>query len=361
MSSVEFRTLQDKDFPEWVRFHDQLYGPNYVLTDKTFLDWYLKRKGYFDTVLALDRKRIVGTYCALTAPLRVKNKVYEMCWFVSGIVHPDYRGGGIGQTFVKMLLDKFDVCGVIGFNAGVRKNYVRAGFKQFEEKTLRRFALILNPQAYSLVQEKSRVEIESLLEVNEEPKNFPIVRERFETVTRFTDETTSHFLSMTTKLRVNSARNAEYLNWRYFSNPYIRYDVTSNFGAYVVSRHECFYPTSLFATRIIDLAGFPSYASSLILHEIQKAIARHDAFMDFSCTGHVFDEVLGHHGFTELLGESYGALPLVSCPLEYRENEEYICLGSRKLPHLFDDIEYDDLYFTRGDSDRDRYNGRCRS
>ena len=65
---------------------------------------------------------------------------------------------------------------------------------------------------------------------------------------------------------------------------------------------------------------------------------------------------MGTLGFTELVGPAYEWWPLVTTPIERRQNEEFICLGSRKYPSLFDDIEFNDLYFTRGDSDRDRAN-----
>ena len=148
----------------------------------------------------------------------------------------------------------------------------------------------------------------------------------------------------------------EYMNWRYFQNP-IKYEIYAIQGkTYIVVRHERFYPTQYFATRIIDLAGLPQYAAELASFIINRSRERRDAFIDFSVTGNYYEQMLKELGFSELTGDYYGALPQVSSPMEYRPNEEFICLGSKHFPNIFDDIEFDDLYFTRGDSDRDRLN-----
>jgi hypothetical protein len=151
-------------------------------------------------------------------------------------------------------------------------------------------------------------------------------------------------------------REPKYMNWRYFQNP-IKYEIYAIQGkAYIAVRHERFYPTQYFATRIIDLAGLPQYAAELASFIINRSRERRDAFIDFSVTGNYYEQMLKELGFSELTGDYYGALPQVSSPMEYRPNEEFICLGSKHFPNIFDDIEFDDLYFTRGDSDRDRLN-----
>jgi GNAT superfamily N-acetyltransferase len=372
MSSVQFRTLEDKDFPEWCAFHDELYGKGYVFTDWDFLRWYLKRDGKYETLIAVDGKTIVGVYGVLQFPLWVKDAIYEACWMVNGMVRPEYRNQGIGKTFVNMLLDRFDVCGGIGFNEGARRNYVRAGFKQFDSKTLRRFAYILREDAYSLMQENHRESMKALVFSRipfhdeglipiENTSTYKIPQE-IKPLKEFDASTIECFNGMKRYIgKATLERTPEYLNWRYFQNPKLQYECHAVFAggrctAYIVSRHERFYPTNFYATRIIDLIGLSYYVSSLIAHEINEAIKRNDAFIDFSCTGDYYARMLKCLRFSELCGQQYGALPLVSSPIEYRENEEFICLGSRKHPNLFDDVEFDDLYFTRGDADRDRYN-----
>lgn len=350
-TSLEFRRLVEEDYDGWVAFHNKAYGRGYILTDRDFLHWYLKKDNKYETLIAIDGKTIVGTYGVLQAPLRVKDRTYKFCWFASGMVLQEYRGQGIGQTFVKMLLDNFDACGGIGFNAGVRKNYIRFGFNQFGFSTLRRYALVIRDSAYSLIEEKHRNEMMKFLQISTSIRN---INCKIGRVQSFSEPIVSCFADMNMKAYIE--REPEYMNWRYFQNP-IKYEIYSiQEKAYIVVRHERFYPTQYFAARIIDLVGLPQYASELVKLIINKSRERHDAFIDFSVTGSYYGQMFKELDFSELTGEYYGALPQVSSPIEYRPNEEYICLGSKHFPKMFDGIEFDDLYFTRGDSDRDRFN-----
>ncbi len=362
MSSIQFRTLEDKDFPEWCAFHDELYGKGYALTDREFLSWYMKKDGKYETLIAVDGKAIVGVYGVLPFPLWVKDAVYDACWIVNGMVRSEYRNQGIGKTFVNMLLDRFDVCGGLAFNEEVRRNYVRFGFKQFEEKTLRRYALMLRKDAYSLIPENQRENIRKLF-LWEEVKKYVVLFD-VKRLEKFDDFLIEPFKEMKAFIgKATLERTPEYLNWRYFQNPRVQYECDGIFDeghfcrAYVVSRRERLYPTNLYATRIVDMMGSCHYlGNGLLQYEINKAVKRNDAFIDFSFTGDYYAHLLYCFRFAEVLGQLYGAVPLVSSPIEYRKNEEFICLGSRKYPDLFSDVEFDDLYFTRGDSDRDRYN-----
>ena len=177
----------------------------------------------------------------------------------------------------------------------------------------------------------------------------------------FNDVVLSCVESIEKRHAVNIVRNKDFLNWRYFKNPRIKYECTgymngNDLSAYVVSRHERFFPSNIYATRIIDMCGSPISILTLLRHEILKAYDRGDSFVDFSITSNFYNDVLKDSGFIELIDKFYGALPQVSSPIDYRDNHEFICLGSKNYPNLFKNIRFNDLFFTRGDSDRDRAN-----
>ena len=156
-------------------------------------------------------------------------------------------------------------------------------------------------------------------------------------------------------------RTVLYLNWCYFMNPRLIYECTAvkhntHLLAYLVARHECFYPTKVFGTRIIDAAGLPEHNVGLFQSKIVEARGRGDALVEFVFAGNFYEGLMKSLRFTELVGVAYEWWPLVSAPIEYRQNHQFICLGSRRYPALFDNYTFDDLYFTRGDSDRDRAN-----
>jgi hypothetical protein len=162
-------------------------------------------------------------------------------------------------------------------------------------------------------------------------------------------------------IKVTTNRYENYMDWRYNKNPFIRYEYTNLYdenlcNGYIISRHECFYPTKFYATRIIDAIGNPCYIQDLLKSIIDKAIERNDLFIDFLYAGTIFDDALHELGFIELTDDTYNTIPVVSDPMDFRLNDEFICLKCKDKPLLFEDIGYDDIYFTKGDSDRDRIN-----
>jgi len=363
---VTYRNLTDSDYPEWSYFTEQAYGENHILTDWPHLKWFMggapdcRPNGYETIVAVLPDGKIAGTYGVMPALLRVHNKVYTLCWYISGMVLPELRNQGIGKNFVDILLDRFDVNGVIGFNLGVKRNYQRFGFNFFGDRTLRRFVKLLHPEAYELTAQIGfdATQAQELVPLSTDAFQ---IRSEATPVLAFDKSVDECVQVMASRVKVTILRTAPYLNWRYFMNPRLVYECTGikhkgNLSAYLVARHERFYPTEIYGTRIIDAAGLPEDAVKLFESKIAEAEARHDALVEFMFIGDFYEGLMETLGFTELVGPAYEWWPLVTTPIERRQNEEFICLGSRKYPSLFDDIEFNDLYFTRGDSDRDRAN-----
>ena len=156
--SYQYRNLTRSDLGKWVNFHTIVYGANHILNDLPYIKWFLGSspdsldQEYETLIATTETGEIAGTYGVLPAKLRIRDEIFSFCWYVSGMVHPDHRNKGIGKKFVDILLDKFDFCGVISFNEGVRRNYERFGFHFFENRTLRRYIKILNSSAFDLVE-----------------------------------------------------------------------------------------------------------------------------------------------------------------------------------------------------------------
>ena len=126
--------------------------------------------------------------------------------------------------------------------------------------------------------------------------------------------------------------------------------------SYLVTRRERYYPSDFYGTRIIDMAGLQEHVAPLIKEAVVRANTRKDSFVDFLFIGSYYEELMEKMKFTEVKGQNVEKWPVTTTPIEKRENHEFICLGSKKNPDLFDNIRFTDLYFTRGDSDRDRAN-----
>jgi GNAT superfamily N-acetyltransferase len=361
-----FIELTDAWFEEWARYNITANNnPNHILADWPHLRWLLasspdRLSDSYDTLVVKDGDAIVANYGALSATLLVDRRPATFCWYVSGMVLPEYRNRKIGQTFVRMLLGKFDACGVIGFNEGVQKNYERAGFEMFQNKTLRRFLLPLRESTYDLVAGIGE-DAARMRELHPLAAKTPGAVQNLPAIASFKEGVRECQEAMLDKVRVAVKRHAAYLNWRYFQNPRREYEATAKregaaWRAYMVSRDETFQPLQISATRIIDMAGPPESVEPLLADRIHKARDRGMAHVEFSFAGDYYTELFSKTGFYELTDEAYTAWPQVSSPISKRPNHERVCLGSHRIPGLFADIPFNSLYFTRGDSDRDRAN-----
>ncbi len=363
---ITYRNLTDNDYIQWCRFTEQEYNKGHILTDWPHLKWFMggapdcRPNGYETLIAVLPDGKIVGSYGVLPTQVRVNDKIYSFCWYINAEVLPEFRNQGIGKYFVSTLLDRFDVNGGIGFNLDVKRNYQRFGFNFFGDRTLRRFIKILYPEAYDLT---TQIGFNAIQAQDLVPLAADVFRVRNEAVPIMAfDKSVEYCIqSIASRVKVTTLRTPPYLNWRYFMNPRLTYECTgieSQKGllAYLLVRHERFYPTDIYGTRIIDTIGPPEDVEKLLESKIAEAKARHDALLDFMFTGSLYEELMETLAFSELVGPAYEWWPLVTSPIEYRHNEEFICLGSRKYPNLFDGIQSNDLYFTRGDSDRDRAN-----
>ncbi|MBN2240061.1 MAG: GNAT family N-acetyltransferase [Dehalococcoidales bacterium] len=363
---IRYRNLTDNDGFEFQKFIKQAYGENSILSHKSHLKWFLGsatdcRPDEYETLIAvLPDGRIAGMYGAMSATLLVLGNSYSFCWYVNGMVLPEFRNKGIGREFIRMLLAKFDVCGVIGFNSGVKRNYQRAGFQLFGDTTLRRFIKILDAEAYKLT-EAIGYDSEQARDIVPISNDNVRLNGDVRSLTAFNDSVDLCMREMTSKINIMVLRTAAYLNWRYFQNPLLTYECTGNYRnggirAYLVTRRERYHPTFIYGTRIIDALGKQDDLAVLLDTKIAEAGARNDSLVEFMFAGDVYEDLMVSSGFTELRGESYEWWPLVTSPIERRTNEEFICLGSNKYPDLFLDSKANEIYFTRGDSDRDRAN-----
>jgi hypothetical protein len=362
---LQYRNLTDDDFAAWVDFTECWYYPNHILTDWPHLRWFLGgpplgSPNAYETLLALaEDGRIAGCYGVMPARLRIDDKVLSFCWWVSGMVRPECRNLGIGKTFVTKLMDRFDACGGVGFNLAVKRNYVRYGCEFFGDRSLRRFLLPLRPEAYDLVAAIGfdRAAAERLAPpvraVPRRPEGIVQLRWFDPGVERCTRPEVFN-------ARVFIERSAAYLNWRYFLNPRVQYECTAHvenghWRGYLAARWERYLPTPIRATRLIDMAGDSGAVESLLADKVSLAQQRGDALVEFLFAGDIYAPLLRDLGFTELSGPAFEWWPLVTTPIERRENHEFIFLGSRR-PELFAGVPYEALYITRGDSDRDRAN-----
>lgn len=359
--NFECRRLQESDLPALIQFFRQCYGPETVFQDPDFIRWYLAGApdGGLESLVAVsDTDAVVAHYGGLPTILQLGGRAVPMVWGVNAYTLPDWRGRGIGQRLVEMMMDRYDVFGVIGFTPKTADFYHAAGFNVFGKLRFHRFALALRPSIYEIAQ---LIGVDPILAEARFPLAVPTQSTSDADDARIQplEIAGDHFCAPRLAVGAATQRDARFIAQRFLRNPFIRYagfqmEAEGDTSSYVVTRSERLFPTENHALRIIDLRATSEQAKPLLQAVVRQGIAEGASYLDFACAGTVFDLAFAELDFTRLEEDQAALLPQVTAPVEARPNQEFVGLFSRPHRDEIAALTADDIYFTRADSDRDR-------
>jgi hypothetical protein len=154
-------------------------------------------------------------------------------------------------------------------------------------------------------------------------------------------------------------RTKDFLKWRFFKNPFIKYTLygvieNGAIVAYIALRIETLVPFSYKVTRIIDLFGRVDAIKPLFSKTANNALSLKHIYIDFSKFGSMYEKELNSFGFISLSNEGCCILPQVTSPIENRPNGEFLGILSKSFFEDINSLTFENVYFTRMDSDRDR-------
>ncbi|MDO8603588.1 MAG: hypothetical protein Q7O04_07065 [Candidatus Omnitrophota bacterium] len=359
------RSFNEEDLNNLAKFFIKAYGSKTIFQDSIFLKWYFgfsqfEKKSFITSLIAVDKENeIVAHYGELRYALILNNTPVSFAWGVNAYTLPEWRGRGINSTFVNNMINRHDVFGVIGFTSKTASFYRELGFNTFENKRFNRYALNLNEKTFDIVKiiGQDFVKARSLFK----PVNFEFSDGNVN-VTEISRENIDNFyLNCEYPAAAVTQRDINFLKWRFFDNPYIKYHciayvLANKILSYAIIRVERLHSTDFYITRIIDLLGIKDYMPEVLCEVVLRAKGSGHIYIDFSSFGSAYGDVLEKHGFSFLRNEDAGLLPFVTCPVENRLNNEYIGLFSKKYKNEISRLTEKQIFFTRTDSDRDRLN-----
>lgn len=356
---------EETDLDNLKKFFIKAYGAKTVFQDPVFLKWYFgfsrfKKRSFMTSVIAVDNgNEIVAHYGELRYSLVLNNAPVSFAWGVNAYTLPEWRGLGINSAFVNDMISRHDVFGVVGFTPKTASFYRELEFNTFENKRFDRYVLNLDEKTFDIVKiiGQDVVKAKNLFK----PVNFEFSNDNADVVEISGENINNFCLSGQYPAAVATERNIDFLKWRFFNNPYVKYLCVAYVSGneiltYAITRTERLHPTGFYSTRIIDLYGIKDYMPHVLREVVSRARGYGHIYIDFSSFGPAYQEVLTKHGFSFLQNEDAGLLPFVACPVENRLNNEYIGLFSEKYKDEISALTEEQVFFTRADSDRDRLN-----
>lgn len=359
------RKVQRQDIEQLKKFFIKAYNADTVFQSMPFLEWYFNPEMnncnfMNECIVGISKSgQIISHYGGLKYSLKLGDKRIPLVWGVNAYTLPEWRGKGINSKIVDYINNNYEINGVIGFKKKTSEFYSSIGYNLFESERFSRYIYILD--RYKTIETMKFIGQTS--EKLDEAK-LPSIKRKKPTyntnIIQLNKENINNFdIDFDIEIFATTIRDKKFINWRLLHNPFIEYTVygfieDERIVAYIAYREEVLYPLKYTANRIIDIFGTPRKIPELLSVIIQNSILKGVAYIDFSMFGNLYEEVLNSMSFRKLEGEHVTILPQVTCPIGYRDNEEYIGFSSQKYKDDLNLLSKNNTYFTRIDSDRDR-------
>lgn len=361
---IIIRTVQISDIEKLKCFFIKAYGENTIFQNEKFLTYYFdthneKFQPFSFSLIGINlHGEIVSHYGGLHNKLKLNKQIISVVWGVNAYTMPKWRGNGINSKIVKYIYQNNQANAVIGMPLDAPYFYQKLGYNIFNKETFKRFVYVFDSRVFDIVNllGDKYDRAKELLKIKK-PSCVPLMSENIVELTEDNFEKFNYDLDV--EVTATTYRDVEFLNWRLFKNPYIKYKV---FGyiqnniivTYIAIREEILEPTSFKVSRIIDLFGKKDGIINLLNYTINNSLSDGSIYLDFSMYGQLYEREILLVGFVKLENDEVCLLPMVSSPIENRPNHEFIVLQSRFYDSEIKNLSYENVYFTRIDSDRDR-------
>ena len=251
-NQVIIRRAQTSDLEKLKEFFIKAYGESTVFQNEEFLLYYYKtlysEPLYYSLVAVTLNGEIVSHYGGLDYKLILNDKIIPVIWGVNAFTLPEWRGKGINSKIVKYIHDDNEVNAVIGMPLNAPIFYQKFGYNIFNKETFNRFIYALNSKTFDIASHLGypHEKVNQVLRVKN-PDNVQIDSEKI--VELSVDNCDSYIfdLEVDANLIATTYREIDFLKWRVFENPYIKYKVFGHLNgnrivSYIVIREEVLLP-----------------------------------------------------------------------------------------------------------------------
>lgn len=363
-NEIVIRRTQTSDLEKLRDFFIKAYGESTVFQNEQFLLYYYKTLNseplHYSLVGVTQNGEIVSHYGGLDYKLILNNIIISIIWGVNAFTLPEWRGKGINSKIVKCIHENNEANAVIGIPFEAPLFYKKFGYNIFNKETFNRFIYALDLKTFDIAYQLGHQykKVNTLIEI----KNKDSVNINSDKIVELSAENCENYIfdfNVDANLTATTYRDINFLKWRVFENPYIKYKVFGHLNnnrvvSYIVIREESLMPMNYKVNRIIDLFGNKAGVVDLLNHTINYSVLNNSIYIDFSMYGKLYEEELLRIGFDKLENDGVCILPMVTSPIENRPNHEFIVIQSKLYSDEINNLTVDNVYFTRIDGDRDR-------
>jgi len=300
--------------------------------------------------------KIVSFYGCRAYKLQLFGQIVSMSQNANAYTLKDWRRRGISGKMVDYVHNNNEGNLAIGMKPSTKYFYANDGYNAFGGDPMPRFIFNLNEKTYEIIEHigqdfdmaQDLLPIRAAASISDP------------NIIQITPENIAQFQpDWYIDLKGTTYRDMRWLKRRLVAHPFVKYDVygyvsQGKIRAYVALREENLAPQNYKIYRIVDVYGAPAHVPVLLRHATYEAYTRGYIYIDFAKMGNIYDSELAELNFTKLNGQDGALIPLVTAPIEKRNNHEFVCIQSKTHHATMHRLTLDNAYFTRIDCDRDR-------
>ncbi|MCI0680159.1 hypothetical protein L0Y41_02330 [bacterium] len=334
MKGLTVKLFETNELPEFQTYVGEAYHEKYILKDPRYIEWQ------FDGIcIARTEEKIVGHLGFKDVSYKIYDETKKVRVLMNLFTLPSWRIFGVGALIAKKVMETEYPVFVSGYTDATAKLIPRIRDAFRDAGNLTRYMAVFDPDV-PVLREYTVPHVVSgeknVSDVIEAQNGFTFydawkkVRERFPVTVERTDD---------------------YLSWRFFENPFLKYRAVitkeaGNVAGYLIFRIE--EAEGFHIARIVDMAGLEN-SDAALLHAFIGAAKRGGAHAaDFFCSGFLYRKAIFDAGFFGIAGTAFEDFPSRFSPLSRKKT--FINVGHDLGAAL------QDSYFTKADGDQDRAN-----
>ena len=347
----EIRRYEEKDALALSEFIACAYDSSYFLNDPSYRSWMYHDHPLHDTpssytaYVALSDNKVIGFQGRIPVEIYLQGRIARGSFFANLMVRPQYRGRGLGLKLVGLAMKETQNSIFIGSNDNWYPMMAHFGINTFDGEMMKRAVYLLDDDSLA------GWNIRSIF--NKTPaRALPIASNILRI--KFPDELDETLWpSVAARYGIATNRTLSYLGWRFFRHPRNDYHVLTSADrerprAVCVIRLERAGDQKV--GRIVDAWGEQDGLLFLLPHALSYLKGLGVCLADFICTQTPDKAAFDSAGFHWL--EKPQAIPYLFNPVELRDRwHENVGI---RLDTDNGEPAFNDLYFVKADSDRDR-------
>jgi hypothetical protein len=349
--NVIIRKATYKDVDLLVTFFRLAYGVDSALANKEYLTWFFYNKGdvFGKNWIALENQKIIAHYGILKAKFTDGLRDFDINFGVSSFTLPSHRGQQLSSSIFKQIIKTEDTLAVIGFTKKTKSFYEENKFNLHNGKRFSRLVKVINDNElknycdlksinFNAINKPSmKVEIKSKNIINITAGNIDELDFQFD------------YIIPSTK------RDKQFIKWRFLDCAFSNYRLYGylNKGkiiSIVVVKTENI-NNQFYCLRLVDVFGDSLKIQHLLFKLEEELVDENCLFLDYIFYGNLYKNLFLELNYILLEEDFFSKIPFYTDPIVMAENNEYFGLFAKDK-----NIEIDDFYLTKMNSDRDRLN-----